>query len=687
VRVLAMIFVVSAGLITSPVDRGLAASGIATVEPPVVTSDNVNSRLVQVEQVPGVIVDVSPANVLYLDRSDPPVLTLWNRVTGVAEALPSVAGSRHEYGWLTPGGVVLTTSGGEPAIRHLYEWSGGGGLTDLGPTNTYGYPAVRGSFVIWGNLGSIHRRNLDTKKTVLVASHAVDQNDDILENGDVLYWTTDGVQGKFKVMLYHDGLTTTVIRDPVLSDVFPLTDGEKIIYSKLAVVGNVGHSTWIYDQTTKKETQLGDPLFSDLDQGGNYEIRDGWTAFLRPGTPAPQVWVRDPAGAERAISDLGSAQPVGSPRVIAMNSSGQTLYAIGDAVYLGAANRSPLRLAVGLGGWVSHRRGAPSNFATFLSGQWGLAIGGALFVLSSQPLVAVSVKLAGRGTVAISPYGVECRSTCALSFPPGARLRLTATAELPGWRFGGWSGHCSGDQPSCDLVLSGPTSVVTSFTAADTTAPITTTPLTSLPIGVRLSPAAPTRIPLLTSWTTLDPDDAVATDELQVSSNGGEFQSVALATQAAQTARTSGVSATRYQFRARATDSHADVGAWTSGAPFTLDQFAPTILSYAGAWTFTSPPTSWLGTAASTTDPSATATITVAGQDVAIVARTDHNLGALAVYVDDQPRQVVPTAYAGAGSVRIVADLTLGGGTHTIRISPAASTVGAVELQGVIVLR
>jgi len=370
-----------------------------------------------------------------------------------------------------------------------------------------------------------------------------------------------------------------------------------------------------------------------------------------------------------------------------MAATGQTLYSVADALYLGSPDRPALALAAGLGGWVSHRRGVVANFATVVNGRWNLAIGGSLFELSDQAPVAVTVAVTGKGTVAISPYGMACRTTCALSVPPGAHLALTATADDPGWRFNGWTGACSGGPSNCDATAGPDTAIGVSFGAADTRAPIVTAPVMSIPIGVRLAPAEPVAVPLLALWTTLGADGLTAIHELQVSRDGAEFQPVDLASAVAARARTTGVSAHQYQFRARATDAHANVGEWSNGVPFTVDTFAPTALSYAGSWTFTSPATSWLGTAASTVDPAATATITVVGRDIAIAARTDRNLGSLAFYVDGQRRQVVPTAYAGASSTRIVAELPLGGGTHVVRVSLESPGVGAIELQGIAVLR
>ncbi len=61
----------------------------------------------------------------------------------------------------------------------------------------------------------------------------------------------------------------------------------------------------------------------------------------------------------------------------------------------------------------------------------------------SQYAVTVSKGGTGNGSVASSPTGITCGSTCTASFNAGTSLTLTAT-PASGSRFAGWSGTCSG---------------------------------------------------------------------------------------------------------------------------------------------------------------------------------------------------------------------------------------------------
>jgi hypothetical protein len=57
--------------------------------------------------------------------------------------------------------------------------------------------------------------------------------------------------------------------------------------------------------------------------------------------------------------------------------------------------------------------------------------------------VRVRVAVVGKGRVTSSPSGIACTNTCSRSFAGGTRVRLTATPAR-GWRFGGWTGACTG---------------------------------------------------------------------------------------------------------------------------------------------------------------------------------------------------------------------------------------------------
>jgi hypothetical protein len=72
---------------------------------------------------------------------------------------------------------------------------------------------------------------------------------------------------------------------------------------------------------------------------------------------------------------------------------------------------------------------------------------------------AVTVNFAGTGlrTVASSPAGFACSSTCTGNFAPGTTISLTANPN--GSNFGGWAGCDSVSGQVCSLTVSGPRTV------------------------------------------------------------------------------------------------------------------------------------------------------------------------------------------------------------------------------------
>jgi hypothetical protein len=102
--------------------------------------------------------------------------------------------------------------------------------------------------------------------------------------------------------------------------------------------------------------------------------------------------------------------------------------------------------------------------------------------------VSLTVARSGSGTVASSPAGISCGSTCSATFPSGTSLTLTATPAA-GSVFTGWSGAgCSGTG-TCVLMLTTATTVSATFAPAPVTLTVVRAGLgnggvTSAPAGI-----------------------------------------------------------------------------------------------------------------------------------------------------------------------------------------------------------
>jgi hypothetical protein len=70
----------------------------------------------------------------------------------------------------------------------------------------------------------------------------------------------------------------------------------------------------------------------------------------------------------------------------------------------------------------------------------------------------------GSGTVTSSPAGINCGSTCSVKYFSGTSVTLTATPAAGSFSlFAGWSGACSGTEPTCTITMSSNQSVTAAF--------------------------------------------------------------------------------------------------------------------------------------------------------------------------------------------------------------------------------
>ena len=72
----------------------------------------------------------------------------------------------------------------------------------------------------------------------------------------------------------------------------------------------------------------------------------------------------------------------------------------------------------------------------------------------------------GSGTVASSPDGISCGTSCAADFTSDTSVTLTATPSI-GSTFAGWSGACSGTSTSCSVSMTEARSVAATFALVD----------------------------------------------------------------------------------------------------------------------------------------------------------------------------------------------------------------------------
>ena len=118
----------------------------------------------------------------------------------------------------------------------------------------------------------------------------------------------------------------------------------------------------------------------------------------------------------------------------------------------------------------------------------------------STSTFALSVSLAGAGTVNSNPAGINCPGTCTANFASGVNVTLTAAAAS-GSAFSGWSGACSGTG-TCSVTMNAVMSVTATFNSACGAASThniqlaSSCPLKLTVQQISLSTATPTNIPI-----------------------------------------------------------------------------------------------------------------------------------------------------------------------------------------------
>lgn len=89
----------------------------------------------------------------------------------------------------------------------------------------------------------------------------------------------------------------------------------------------------------------------------------------------------------------------------------------------------------------------------------------ATFVGASANQYALGVTVVGNGSVASTPAGIACGSTCSATYAGGTGVTLVATPAA-GQTFSGWTGACSGSSTTCTLTMSEARSATATFASA-----------------------------------------------------------------------------------------------------------------------------------------------------------------------------------------------------------------------------
>jgi hypothetical protein len=310
----------------------------------------------------GHIIDAQSSRLLSLDSTlATPVLKIRDRLTGQDTLVPSPPDQVPETSaFLTPKGAIFVARSVVNYLWSVYDWRDAQ-LINLGSADPSSL-AVQGSYALWSVGSQLVRRDLTAGTNLIVSQSAGNIFNDVVANGDVVYWT-DNSSSNYNIYRYSDGVSTALTSDTTLWNVYPITDGVSVVYQKITLP-NQTYALAMYGaagEETLAPARLGHPY-----PGPDYQANNSWIAFTQSGTGSLQVWTRSPKGARTQVSFFGSNSSIG-----ALGPNGELTFTANGRTYLTHGSPPPTDVASSLG------RGY------WLDGQLYLAIGNTMFKVNA----------------------------------------------------------------------------------------------------------------------------------------------------------------------------------------------------------------------------------------------------------------------------------------------------------------
>ncbi|EPX56047.1 hypothetical protein D187_007389 [Cystobacter fuscus DSM 2262] len=272
----------------------------------VFVSDNPSLELVA--RVPGLIAQVDATRILYTTARAPTDratgLVLRDRASGLDSQLPVPQGTSVSGAQLIPTGVVFgTVTATESVYPRLYAYQQGVLVSFADRVHEW---KIRGDHVLWSTPYpevNLMLRQLSTQSTVRVAQAAGRFGMSLTETGFVAF-ADEG----YDIHTYQDGVTRRLTNEPneVVLNSSPLTDGTLVVYRKY----RPNKTQWLALHAGDQELSLTQP-YATSGPEFDFALHAGWVAYTNLGnTGQAQVWLRNPGGDTRQVSDFGTSSNI-----------------------------------------------------------------------------------------------------------------------------------------------------------------------------------------------------------------------------------------------------------------------------------------------------------------------------------------------------------------------------------------
>jgi PKD repeat protein len=264
------------------------------------------AKLAVVAELPGEILDADTTRLLYVERGDDgDTLAIYDRADSSTEVIPLPAARdvRGSVAYLTPGGAMFVAQARDGSVltSRLYWWHLGT-LADLAYPDSAVSLAVSGNYAIWNESTDLHRLDTQSGARALVSSGAGNVENSVAADGTVVFWNRS-----YQIVRDRAGFQTTLTSDTSQWHVYPLTDGERVVYRRQdPCCANQQFAIVLLEADVP--LVLAEKRDRDPQPGRDYQLSGGWAAYTDLGNVGQlHVFTRSPQGIVTRHTDFGTS--------------------------------------------------------------------------------------------------------------------------------------------------------------------------------------------------------------------------------------------------------------------------------------------------------------------------------------------------------------------------------------------
>jgi len=266
--------------------------------------------LTEVLSVNGKILDIQPDRALVAERRNGrEVVKIFSLTSGQETEITTLTNSKlptvapYRTAALSPKGAIFMVDPDDGVFNKMFEWRDGE-LLDLGNVNSSTSFEAAGNYAMWARneipdqtasrvLLILRDLNAGTNREIIMPFSIGNTENSLTADGEVVFW--GGSNLMYHIFRYRDGQTPQLTNLDNVRDVYPMTDGQNIVFRRLR--GSVSSPDYEFILLTEAGEQVLASGTGNLPGNTHYLVNNGWTAFSKPGNNGNlPVWLRSPEG-------------------------------------------------------------------------------------------------------------------------------------------------------------------------------------------------------------------------------------------------------------------------------------------------------------------------------------------------------------------------------------------------------